>query len=438
MTQILFTFFINVLDFLILRKYLLCFGKKKRFTPFISMLIFAICVITLTIFNQMHEPHINLVCSFTLIFLYSLSFSYSFPYQIIFPCLYFGTGFVTEPLGLLLTQNFCQYIPFHWAYNISVILCEISRFLIISIVCQIWRNLQLPILSSNISRLLFLIPIPNIIVCCICIYIAKHLETGLANILCLTVIFTVLLSSLLTFVIFHKLGLAILSNHKNELLLQEASAKEEYFHEVEKSNTIVREIKHDLKNQLIGLSALAEGAPALTAEFQKIIGGLKNSDKTLYTNNSTCNTIVNNKIQIAQSKNIECSVSLLIPEYLSLDYSDICVLLGNLFDNAIEACEKVCIPDRKIVLSIVYMEHILTLKIVNSKELYPAIWDKSSKPDFLNHGIGIRSVKRIVEKYNGVLDITDDEYSFEVSAILYGITSVPLHEKEIIQKGQII
>lgn len=432
MTQILFTFFINVLDFLILRKYLLCFSNEKLFSPLIRMLIFGICIITLTVINQRHEPRMNLLFSFGLIFLYSFSFSYSFPYQILLSCLYFGTGFVTEPFGLLLTQNLCQYISFDWAYNIAVILCEVFQFLIISIVCQIWHNLQLPLLSSNISCLLFLIPIPNVVICCICIYIAQHLETGFGNILCLTAIFTVLLSSLLTFAIFQKLGLSILNNHKNESLLQEASAKEEYFHEVEKSNTTVREIKHNIENQLVGLSALAEGSPTLIAEFQKIIGSLKNSDKTLYTNNSTCNTILNNKIQIARSKNIECSISALIPKYLSLDYSDICILLGNLLDNAIDACEKVYIPDKKIVLSIVYMEHILTLKIINSKELMPAIWDKSSKPDFLNHGIGIRSAKRIVEKYNGVLEFMDNERTFEVSAILYGITSEQLHEKESI------
>ncbi len=421
MIRILSILFINTLDFGILHQYLLCFSKKRRFHSYARIAILGTCIIVLTIINQYQNPSINIFFSCSMIYLYSLSFSYSLSYHLVLPIFYFGTGFVTEPIVLLLTQILCQYFSLNLGYNTAVLLCEIIRFLIIFIICRIWNNVQLPILSSKMSYLLFLIPLPNVVICCTCIYIAQHLNSEIGDLLCLEVIVMILLSSILTFTIFHKLGIVMLNNHKNELLLQEAMTKEKYFKVVEQNNRKIQEIKHNLKNQLLGLSALSEKEKKSNEELKGIIRKLDSCEEKIYTSNNIFNTILNSKIQTAESKGIESNISVLVPRQMNLDYSETGLLVGNLLDNAIEACEKAHPPNRKITINIAYKERMLILKITNSKEAVPAVLDKSSKADSQSHGIGIYSVKEVVKKYNGMIEFEDKGNTFEVSVILYGI-----------------
>ena len=208
-----------------------------------------------------------------------------------------------------------------------------------------------------------------------------------------------------------------------ELLLQEVKMKEQYYREIEAGNKKVQEIKHDLKNRLIALYAIEKANVDFKKEFQKIIGELDEGEKTIYTANIIVNTILNNKLRNAQKRHIATEASVLVPKQMNLDYSAAGILLGNLLDNAIEACEKIEASKRWIAVNIIYKEHTLILKICNSKEIKKANIALSSKRHYKQSGIGIHSVTRVVEKYNGTIEFLDLGDSFEVSAVLYGILS---------------
>lgn len=108
---------------------------------------------------------------------------------------------------------------------------------------------------------------------------------------------------------------------------------------------------------------------------------------------------------------------------MNLDYSAAGILLGNLLDNAIEACSKLEEPKRWITVNIIYKEHTLILKISNSKEIKKVDITLSSKRHYKRSGIGIHSVTSVVEKYNGTIEFLDLGEAFEVSAVLYGVLS---------------
>ena len=207
--------------------------------------------------------------------------------------------------------------------------------------------------------------------------------------------------------------------HQQESLLQEADLKEKYYREVERSNQKVREIKHNLKNMLLAISA-KNNLTEISDDLNSIVENLEETDKRIYTSNVVFNTILNTKVEEAKAEGIQTKVYILIPQKLKFDYSDAGVLIGNLFDNAIEACQKIVQTKRWISISIVYRNHLLLVKICNSKDNHVDI-EETSKEDKLNHGIGIPSVRKIVEKYDGIIDFTDYEDSFEVSASLYEI-----------------
>ena len=101
-----------------------------------------------------------------------------------------------------------------------------------------------------------------------------------------------------------------------------------------------------------------------------------------------------------------------------------CLILGNLLENALEAAEKV-VENRYIRLRMKYDKNNLLIYIENSyigklirtkdKKL------KSTKENSENHGIGLESVKRAVEKYHGMVIIDDSQKNnFLVNVVLYG------------------
>ena len=96
-------------------------------------------------------------------------------------------------------------------------------------------------------------------------------------------------------------------------------------------------------------------------------------------------------------------------------------MLGNLLDNAIEATEKLE-SEKDIFVSLVYQKEKLLIKIRNP---YAGVLKKdragnykSEKKDRENHGIGLKSVRKVVEKYEGVMEIHTEDQVFEMCVIL--------------------
>ena len=114
-------------------------------------------------------------------------------------------------------------------------------------------------------------------------------------------------------------------------------------------------------------------------------------------------------------------LELKIPDVLPYKSSDLCIVLGNLLDNAMEATEKLE-NEKDIFVSLLYQKEKLLIKIRNP---YTGDLKKdragnyiSEKKDRENHGIGLKSVRKVVEKYEGVMEIHTEDQIFEVTIIL--------------------
>lgn len=106
-------------------------------------------------------------------------------------------------------------------------------------------------------------------------------------------------------------------------------------------------------------------------------------------------------------------------DMISIPNYDLCVVLGNLLDNAVEACEKVTdTENRKISVIIATEEGKLLINVNNTAERKMNDELKSDKGDNINHGYGLNNVKDIAEKYYGVFRIQRQEYSCEATFIV--------------------
>lgn len=278
-----------------------------------------------------------------------------------------------------------------------LMLCELIRLFTVIIIKNYWKG-NLIDLPLKINVFLCLIHILGIISCCIVVRVIWLYDIPEEWLLCTSIIFIVLFINILIFSVFKKMNTIYASIYEKEMIIQEAKLKEAYYSEVDKSSQYLRKIRHDLKNKLIGIYGIEDDNELIRTKIKEIIGELEDSKKNLYTDNCILNSVLNIKYSAAQVADIKIESNIFVPKYMNIDYGDMGVLFGNLLDNAIEANQGVDRKKRWINVSVKYEEHILIINIKNSK----IRGSRRKKKGYLNHGIGLNSVKQIVEKFNGI------------------------------------
>ncbi len=184
-----------------------------------------------------------------------------------------------------------------------------------------------------------------------------------------------------------------LSNLKNQMLEQSIADTESTF-------MLWKKEVHDYKHNILNLMTLAE-----KNDMDGIKNFLKNENdllgkRFLYykSGNDTVDTILNIKQRIAKGQGIKFLVNAQIPENCCVSSAHFASMLGNLFDNAIEACKEENNP--MISVKIKQIKGFLVINISNTYTKKDLSF-KTTKPSDAFHGIGIISVKQVIRQYNG-------------------------------------
>ncbi len=185
----------------------------------------------------------------------------------------------------------------------------------------------------------------------------------------------------------------------------------------------VRSARHDLKNHMNTIRILAENN-----EIEKIHNYVDNYSECIMidevfskTGNIEIDSIINFKLCQAKNKGINVTTDIKIPEKSPFPSIDASIILGNLLDNAIEAAEK-C-ETKEIVFKLISDTSVIKLDIKNTFSgdiIREGNSFKTTKEDTGdNHGLGISNVIKIIKKYDGVIDFSNDDKYFYVSVFAY-------------------
>ncbi|MCM1287779.1 MAG: ATP-binding protein [Clostridium sp.] len=211
---------------------------------------------------------------------------------------------------------------------------------------------------------------------------------------------------------------------KNDILKRELDL---YLDNI-KENTILemKKNRHDLKHKLTYMLVLSRNK-----EYEKLeayieeLADLKSADglSVAKTNHTLIDTLVNSKYVAAQSCGIRFRAKLDIPYNLPFDNADLCVILGNVLDNAIEANRKQGIEDAYINLKMKYDRGNLAIFLENT---FDGIVKKDSKGKLVtrkknreSHGIGICSIQNSLTKYHGYMGINVKDKIYKLMIIMY-------------------
>lgn len=172
-------------------------------------------------------------------------------------------------------------------------------------------------------------------------------------------------------------------------------------------------VRHDMKNHLISLSALAEQNEweKLSDYLSKLCAEGLIENNVIDTGNSIVDAFVNIKRQIAADRNIKFDCDMNIKRPLAADDYDLCVIFGNILDNAIKAAEHAK-TEQFVSVRTEAVNNSLVINVRNSAS------DLPDRFDVQNYGTGLMNVRKTVEKGKGIMEIQTRGGYFEISILL--------------------
>lgn len=219
-----------------------------------------------------------------------------------------------------------------------------------------------------------------------------------------------LILSLLVFWLFEVTAKQKYSEKQAQELALQLEAQQKYYEQFERYEKEIRQQKHDLKNFLFGV--LASEDSEMRDRIRKKTEEIESSGAIIYTENEVLQLLLTAKLdQIdipGQSLEINCQ----IPRALGIENTDLAIIVGNLLDNAVEALEKLPVQGRLLHVDFQHYPARTSLKITNS-------FNMTEKRAYRrDRGIGLKSVREIVDRYEGLYEANQEGRLYTVEIIL--------------------
>lgn len=204
---------------------------------------------------------------------------------------------------------------------------------------------------------------------------------------------------------------------------------EKHCEEVENMYRRTRGWRHDYHNHIQTMKAyLSMGElEKLEQYLGELDKDLTTVDTVIKTGNVMIDAVLNSKISLAKARNIEVDAKAIVPEKLPVPEVDFSLLIGNLMDNAMEACMKIEDETKRFIrIYIDILKGQLYIYIINSTEgrVNGKIAAPGNRIRYLSgkggrsHGFGLMSVDRVVERNKGYIDRQDEETVFATEIML--------------------
>ena len=271
---------------------------------------------------------------------------------------------------------------------------------------------------------ILLIPFASITGMAYTSYLATNstLPISEANMIQFPILVLFLSVNILVFYLYGKLSELVQEKVDKALFEQQLHLQETHYEALINAHEQIRSIRHDIKNHIGTISYLA--AKYHNSEIEQYLTDLSQqigeTDKTVYTGNSGIDAITSLKLTEAGKQGIKITESILIPKDLNIPFAEAVILLGNLFDNAIEACIKIREKKPYIFFKLQYVNSMLYVEMKNSAT-DKANMLHSEKADPLFHRLGLKNIRRVVDNYNGTMNTTFENGTFIVKIVLYGV-----------------
>lgn len=231
----------------------------------------------------------------------------------------------------------------------------------------------------------------------------------------------------------------ISQKYETEMLRQKTRIYANQLELIAQSEEKVKILRHDMKHHMNELKLMANrhGVTEIQEYIDNMEEYIQNPNEIVASGNTEIDSVLNYMLQKAREELDTVVIKAVLPERIRHTFG-INVLIGNLLENAIEAARQteqkylnVNIALKKGVLKIRMENSFLSAGLVTQEERGSGSTFLTTKKEKGQHGIGLKSVRKIVEAYHGTMEVSSQKELFCVNLILY----LPKEEKETSGSG---
>lgn len=358
-----------------------------------------------------HMVWVNIICNLAGIGLIVLTYTSSAKMILFVTCSVYMINMGCNTIAVLPFVNYKDSVGFNQIYEVVTVFLVLLCELLTEKIVDVRRKMES---VRNIS--LGLVPLCSIGMLCIMIYTESSTETGLVIVsvgLIVVNFFTFYLYNILSDTLFHQ--------YENKILRQEIQGYANQLDVMLQGEEKVRALRHDMKHHMNELKILA--AKGETKAIEEYIGDMvefiANPNEIVSSGNLEIDSVMNYLIRRAREELYIVNVNVRLPKSVSHSF-DINVILGNLLENSIEAARQT--ESKKLDINVELQQGVLRIQIENSyngkleKRHQRLLTTKKGKG---LHGIGLENVRKMVEKYDGIMEVCPDGDMFRVILVLY-------------------
>lgn len=276
--------------------------------------------------------------------------------------------------------------------------------------------------AEAVNFFLILAPILSVVVIGILIYSNTCTDAGLA-----IVSIGLLVLNFLMLYLYNLLLRSVTEKYEMEMLKDRVQVYANQLDLLRQGEERIKALRHDMKHHLNELTLLAnqQDMPKISEYIDRMRAFIQNPDELVASGNMETDSVLNYMLQKARETLRTVDVKVMLPENVVHTF-DVNVLLGNLLENAIEAAVQT--QQKYLGVRIALKKGVMKIKIENSFAESNVMEKRSpegkrvfltTKPLREQHGIGLKNVKKIVEKYDGIMKITRRDGIFCVNLLLY-------------------
>ncbi len=228
---------------------------------------------------------------------------------------------------------------------------------------------------------------------------------------------------MIAIIVFYVLSCVFISGRfEKRMTVQENDLVTKHYEEIQNVYQTMRAWRHDYKNHIQVMRAFLElgNIEELSDYLDELANDLETIDTFVKTGNVVVDAVISSKLAMCKTKNIPCDSTIQMPDNCNINDVDLCIIISNLLDNAIEACEKIEEKeDRFVRLYIGTFKEQFYINVTNAMN-GPSVkkGNKFVTSKGENHGFGLGRIDKTVNKYSGYVNRQEDVDVFSTEIMI--------------------
>lgn len=402
--------FMELIRVLIISEYFTIFNnvKNNKVRNCICIISYIMTLVCYIFFNNMA---VNLVISLMAIFLIGCTYSGSLKKTILLSVMCYAIQCASDVIAVFLFTKLSDNGNYEL---VSMYLSVLLFYIIVIVLKNVYKKQVQEEFSGQWSYLLISA------ICSICILYMIANDTGMARITIVVTGIVVLAVNIMLYRFYVSMSDRFIYEQDNILLRKQMDIYEQQISANVENAEKIRAIRHDMKHHIREIKELSE--KGMTKEINEYIdmlaGDINEAQSYIDTGNAALDGIVNYYMSVAATENIIFDTNISVPQNMQIKTYDLNIIMGNLLDNAFE--NTMMAKNKQVLLKMKYFNSILYISSINTYtgaikktgEKFISLKDSS-------HGYGVDNIKRIVNKYNGNIEIDYKNNVFNISIVLY-------------------